>query len=162
MCVCVVANTVNVMTLMLAVLDEVVDGMNISLAGVSAVCRITLLAECGTRILGSDSYVSQRESECKRRVRGVTALLLCVCASAPTWSSAQSLCVHTPTRFDTSSCLPARLPLCCLTLQHNVRLQLTYLDVAPEGEAPASRQAQKTEMLLQQALQPPKTHTASH
>lgn len=95
MCVCVVANTVNVMTLMLAVLDEVVDGMNISLAGVSAVCRITLLAECGTRILGSDSYVSQRESECKRRVRGVTALLLCVCVRVPQRGAVPSPCVFT-------------------------------------------------------------------
>lgn len=42
-------------------------------------------------------------------------------------------------------------------LQHNVKLQLTHLDVAPDGEA-TSRAAQKTEAMLKHALEPPKTY----
>jgi hypothetical protein len=42
-------------------------------------------------------------------------------------------------------------------MQHNVRLQLTHLDVARDGEAP-SKQAQKTEAMLKHALEPPKTY----
>lgn len=46
----------------------------------------------------------------------------------------------------------------CLVLQHNVRLQLTYLDVAQDGEA-TSKAAKNTEALLQHAMQPPKTYS---
>jgi hypothetical protein len=36
-------------------------------------------------------------------------------------------------------------------MQHNVKLQLTHLDVARDGEAP-SKQAQKTEEMFEHAL----------
>jgi hypothetical protein len=39
------------------------------------------------------------------------------------------------------------------TAQHNVKLQLTYLDVAPEG-APDDPQTRKTQALLDRALEP--------
>jgi len=59
-----------------------------------------------------------------------------------------------------STCLPACLCI-CLALQHNVRLQLTYLDVAQDGEV-TSKAAKKTEALMKHAMQPPKTYGSQH
>jgi hypothetical protein len=50
--------------------------------------------------------------------------------------------------------------LCCRVPQHNVRLQLTYLDVAPDGEV-ATKQSLKTAAELKRALEPPKTYGSS-
>lgn len=44
---------------------------------------------------------------------------------------------------------------------HNVRLQLTYLDVAQDGEV-TSKAAKKTEALMKHAMQPPKTYGSQH
>lgn len=47
-----------------------------------------------------------------------------------------------------------------VSAQHNVKLQLSYLDVAPDG-TPPSKQALKTEAMLRHALQPPKEYGGS-
>jgi hypothetical protein len=49
-----------------------------------------------------------------------------------------------------------RVNVCCVP-QHNVRLELTHLDVAPDGAA-ATKQSLKTEAELKRALEPPKTY----
>jgi hypothetical protein len=117
---------------MLQVLDEVVDGMSISFAGVSTVVD------------------RSKQHRGGRRAR---------CFAATACSCIARLALAPAARFhQQKNCAAAAAARLFPISQHNVKLQLTYLDV-DKGETSAANS--KTEALVKKALSPVKNYAAA-